>query len=55
MHVERKRCDEVRLSAVNPFPAGVKDMDEFLSARSAADLARLLKQEDGYADVEPMW
>lgn len=55
IHVERKRCDEVRLSAANPFPPDVKDVDEFLSARTGADLARMLEPEDGYADVEPIW
>jgi len=55
LHVERKRCDEVNLSSVNPFPPDTKDVDDFLASRSAADLARLMKQEDGYADVEPIW
>jgi len=54
-HVERKQCDEVKLSAINPFPADIKDVDEFLSVRSATDFLRLLNQEDGYADIEPMW
>jgi len=53
--VQKKQRDGISLSASNPLPDGIKDVDEFLRKYSAEKLLSLLEVSENYDDIEPIW
>lgn len=52
--VEKKQYEGISLSAINPLPEGIKDVDEFLRTNSAEDLFSLLEDEN-FNNIKPFW
>jgi DNA primase len=53
--IERKQYDGVSLIAKNPFPDGIKDMDQFLRERSVEELLSVLEEKISYEYIKPLW
>lgn len=53
--VEKKQYDGVSLAAFNPFPEGIKDVDQFLRARPAEELLSSFNRKEGYGSIKPLW
>jgi DNA primase len=52
---ERKKRDGIMLTAANPLPTGVKDIDQFLKERPRGELLSLLEPTVGYGNIKPLW
>lgn len=52
--IEKRKCEGISLSVINPLPESIKDVDEFLRTNSAENLLLLL--EDGnFNNIKPFW
>ena len=53
--VEKKQYDGISLAAHNPFPQGIKDVDQFLRSRSVGELITSLEKKEDYGSIRPLW
>jgi DNA primase len=53
--VEKKQYDGIKLTAVNPFPEGVKDIDDYFLEHSVRELLSTLNSKGNYGSIRPLW
>lgn len=53
--VEKKQYDGISLAARNPFPEGIKDVDQFLRDRPISELLSSLEKREDYGSIRPLW
>lgn len=54
--VNRRQYNEIKLHIVNPFPEGIKDIDEYLRVYSLDNLlSSLEKEKEDYGNIKPLW
>lgn len=53
--VDKKQHDGITLVAVNPFPKGIKDIDDYFLEHSVEDLLTILESEGDYGSIRPLW
>jgi DNA primase len=55
--VDKRKYDGITLTAMNPFPENIKDIDQYLRTYFLENLLSKLEQEEkeSYDNVEPLW
>jgi DNA primase len=53
--VQKKQYDGISLAAYNPFPQGIKDVDQFLRNCSVGELVANLEKREDYGSIRPLW
>jgi DNA primase len=53
--VEKKQYDGITLTAVNPFPKGAKDIDDYFLEHSMQELLAILNSKGNYGSIKPLW
>jgi len=53
--VEKKQYDGIILSATNPFPNNVGDIDDYFREHSVQELMSILNSKGKYGNIKPLW
>jgi DNA primase len=53
--IERRCFAGLSITAKNPFPDSIKDLDQFLKEKSRQEVLSALESRDNYAHVKPLW
>lgn len=53
--VDKKQYNGIMLTAANPFPSDVKDIDDYFLEHSVEELMATLKSEGDYGSIRPLW
>lgn len=53
--VEKKQYDGIKLSATNPFPNNIKDIDDYFLEYSVQDFITVLNSKGIYDNISPLW
>jgi len=53
--IKKKQYDGISIVAHNPFPQGIKDVDQFLRSRPIGELITNLEKREDYGSIKPLW